>query len=464
MHDGAFPDEVALPPHSIEAESSVLGGLLLDNSAWDRIADLVSEADFYRYEHRLIFGAVSELVNAAKPADVVTVFEHLRSLGKANEAGGLEYLNGLAQYVPSAGNARRYAEIIRARATQRRLLNACTEAREIAAAIKGDDVLAACSTIQGLFEPIAMQHTANEPRHVSELVVPMLDRISDLADGKQQPGVQTGLRGLDRHLGGGLKAGKQIVIAARPSVGKTSLATDIALRCAQAGDPSAVLTMEMPADELGDRLVARLGRIDLGRLSTGSLEDSEWSALTDAVEALRNLPLFIDDQAALSLHEIRAKARKLKRLHGLRVLVVDYLQLCASSTQRAGSNRHLQLEEISRGLKALAKQLGITVILLSQLNREVEKRTGGRPTLADLKESGAIEEDADTVILLSKDGDLSDGTMVVHAELAKNRGGKRNVFVKLAFNGAHQSWSETTATVPTSAPTRRGRHFTEDFE
>jgi replicative DNA helicase len=463
-HD--FEEVLSLPPHSVEAEASVLGGLLLDNAAWDRITDLV-EADFYRHEHRLIFRAVTDLVGSAKPADVVTVHEHLRGLGKADEVGGVAYLNSLAQYVPSASNARRYAEIIRARATQRRLLQACTEARSIATNCSDDAVAEACSSIQALFEPIAQSHTSHEPQRVCDLVAPMLDRLTDLAEGKTLPGVPTGVCTLDRHLGGGLKPGKQIVIAARPSVGKTSLATDVALRCARAGEPAAILTMEMPAEELGDRLVARLGRIDLGRLGTGTLEGDEWSRLTEAVEALGKLPLFVDDQPALTLHEIRAKARKLKRVHGLRVLVVDYLQLCASSTQRSGSNRHLQLEEISRGTKALAKQLGITVILLSQLNREVEKRTGGRPTLADLKESGAIEEDADVVILLSKDGDRDDGAVVIHAELAKNRGGKRNVFVKLAFNGAHQSWCETSAIAAPSAlvaPVRRSRHFTGDID
>jgi replicative DNA helicase len=463
MHEHGIEDDLALPPHSIEAESSVIGGLLLDNPSWDRVGDLLTESDFYRFEHRSIFGAIAALVNANKPADVVTVFEHLKSQGKTDEAGGLAYINALAQYVPSAANIRRYAEIVAARSTQRRLLSACTEAREIAAS-HGEDVVGACNQIQALFEPIAQQRTAQEPRAVADFAVVMLDRIQDLHDGRQQPGIQTGFSRLDRHLVGGLKAGKQIVIAARPSIGKTSLATAIAQACAQSGHPAAVLSQEMEGAELVDRITSSLGRIDLTRLTTGQLEDGEWSRLADAVETLRTLPLYIDDQAALSLHEIRAKARKLKRTQGIRVLVIDYLQLCASSDQRQGSNRHHQLEEISRGLKALAKQLGITVILLSQLNREVEKRTGARPVLADLKESGAIEEDADVVILLSKDGDLSDGRSIIHAELAKNRGGKRNVFVKFAFSGAHQTWAESNEQVMPVRQVKTTRHFTDDIE
>lgn len=463
MHDHDIEDDLALPPHSIEAESSVISGLLLDNPSWDRVGDLLNESDFYRYEHRLIFGAIASLVNANKPADVVTVFEHLKAQGRADEAGGLAYINALAQYVPSAANIRRYAEIVAARSTQRRLLSACTEAREIAAS-HGEDVVVACNQIQALFEPIAQQRTAHEPRAVADFAASMLDRIQELHDGSYQPGIPTGFSKLDRHLVGGLKAGKQIVIAARPSIGKTSLATVIAQACAQSGHPAAVLSQEMEGVELVDRITSSLGRIDLARLTTGQLEDGEWSRLAEAVETLRTLPLYIDDQAALSLHDIRAKARKLKRTHGIKVLVIDYLQLCASSDQRQGSNRHHQLEEISRGLKALAKQLGITVLLLSQLNREVEKRTGARPVLADLKESGAIEEDADVVILLSKDGELSDGRSLIHAELAKNRGGKRNVFVKFAFNGAHQSWSETTEQVMPGRQAKPTRHFTDDIE
>ncbi|HMN92223.1 MAG TPA: replicative DNA helicase [Hydrogenophaga sp.] len=463
MHDGIISDDLALPPHSIEAESSVLGGLLLDNGAWDRVSDLLAESDFYRYEHRLVFGAVAALINASKPADVVTVFEHLRALGKGVEAVDLQFLNGLAQYVPSAANIRRYAEIVRERATQRRLLTACAQAREIAAEVL--DVHTACNEIQQLFEPIAQQTSPREPVALAELLPGMLDRVSDLAEGRQQPGISTGFPKLDHYLGGGLRPGKLVVIAARPSIGKSSLAASVGIAAAEAGEPVGIFSLEMPAEELTDRLVARIGRIDLGRLTTGTLLDNEWSRLTDAAEVMRDLPLYIDDQAGLGLHEIRSKARKLKRKHGIRVLVVDYLQLCGASTQRANSNRHLQLEEISRGLKAMSKQLGLTVILLSQLNREVEKRTGGRPQLSDLKESGAIEEDADVVILLSKDGDMPDGASLIHAELAKNRGGKRGVFVKVAFNGAQQIWTETTAQALPAQPTKRTqRHFVEDYE
>jgi replicative DNA helicase len=242
-------------------------------------------------------------------------------------------------------------------------------------------------------------------------------------------------------------------------VGKTALATAIAIAFARAGHGAAIFSMEMETGELMERLTASLGRIDLGNISTGRLTDEEWPRLTEAVEQLRGMPLFLHDQAAMSLHDIRSKARQLRRQHGIKLLVVDYLQLCAASDQRSGSNRHHQLEELSRGLKALAKQLGLTLVLLSQLNREVEKRTSGRPVLADLKESGAIEEDADVVILLSQDRVRTDGAAVIHAEVAKNRGGKKG-FLKLAFNGAHQHWVETS---DIDAPQRpAARHYTNE--
>jgi replicative DNA helicase len=453
--DGA---PVYLPPQAIEAESAILGGLLLDNAAWDKIGDLLTEADFYRHDHRLIFSAIGSLVNACKPADVVTVFEHLRHQGSVEDAGGIQRLNDLAQYVPSAANLRAYAERVAETAIERRMVTASDTANEIAKK-PGSRAADKLNEIQNLFQQIEVRRHHGEPKAVEHLAGAMLDRISDLADGIQQPGIETGFPALDRLLGGGAKPGKQIVIAARTSVGKTALATAIAIAFARAGHGAAIFSMEMETGELMERLTASLGRIDLGNISTGRLTDEEWPRLTEAVEQLRGMPLFLHDQAAMSLHDIRSKARQLRRQHGIKLLVVDYLQLCAASDQRSGSNRHHQLEELSRGLKALAKQLGLTLVLLSQLNREVEKRTSGRPVLADLKESGAIEEDADVVILLSQDRVRTDGAAVIHAEVAKNRGGKKG-FLKLAFNGAHQHWVETS---DIDAPQRpAARHYTDE--
>ena len=451
-------DEMMLP-WSIEAESSVLGALLLNNESWDAVGDLLTGADFYRAEHRAIFNTVAVLVNSCKPADVVTVFESLQTAGKAEEAGGLAYINELAQYVPSVSNIRRYAEIVAERAMMRRLMAAADKAREIATetGLTPTERLDRC---QNEFQQLASVRGKKEPRQVIEFAMTMLDRVQALADGQTQPGIPTRIPTLDRLLGGGIKPGKQIVIAARPSVGKSALAMEFAYAVAEQGHPAGFLSQEMEGTELVDRLSARMGLIEMDNMTTGKLTDSEWTALSDVVERLNGLPLYIDDQAGLSLGEIQAKARKLKRERGIKLLVLDYLQLCTPSDSKA--SRHHQIEEISRGLKVMAKQLDMTTVILSQLNREVEKRVGGKPTLADLKESGAIEEDADVVILLSVDGTRENGDVLVHAEVAKNRGGKKG-FVKLAFSGRHQRFVETVSDAREFQGAKPRRAYSEDI-
>lgn len=441
MRDHDHDSPAGLLPWSIEAESGVLSALLLNNNAWDQVADVLTGADFYHTEHQAIFNVAGSLIGAGKAADVITIFEALQSSGKADDAGGLVYLSSLAQYVPSAANIRRYAEIVAERAMMRRLLSAADKAHEIATetGLSASERLDRC---QNEFQQLASVRAKSEPRPVIEFGMVMLDRIQALADGETEPGIRTRLPRLDQLLGGGLKPGKQVVIAARPSVGKSALAMELAYAVADQGFGVGFLSQEMEAVELVDRLTARMGLIAMDNLSIGKLTDGEWIALTDVAERLRGLKLFVDDQAGLTMGEIQAKARKLKRDHSISLLVLDYLQLCTPSDRKA--SRHHQIEELSRGLKVLAKQLGLTTVILSQLNREVEKRVGGRPTLADLKESGAIEEDADVVILLSVDGARENGDIVVHAEVAKNRGGRKG-FVKLAFSGRHQRFVETVA-------------------
>jgi replicative DNA helicase len=426
-------------PWSIEAESSVVGSLLLDNGAWDRVGDILQADDFYRFEHRTIFGAVAAMVNAGKAADVVTVFEYLQSQGKESDAGGLPYINQLAQYIPSASNVRRYAEIVAERALMRRLLAAADKARELAIE-PGMTAVERLDRCMDQFQSLTVNRGGNEPQAVGELVVSVLDRINDLERGEVLPGILTKLPSWDRFTSGGNRPGKQVVIAARPSVGKTALALTIAKHAALAGHPVAVLSMEMEKQELIERYLADIGQVDLGHLMTGKLEGDEWSSLSAAVETLNQLPIYIDDQPAMTLADIQIKARKLKRERGIKLLVADYLQLIAPSDPKA--SRHHQIEAISRGLKVLGKQLGLTTIVLSQLNREVEKRTDKRATLGDLKESGAIEEDADVIVLLSNDHTREDGTQVIHAEMAKNRGGRKGFF-KLALTGKYQRIVET---------------------
>ncbi len=409
--EGYTPDpqiaQLRIPPHSIEAESSVLGGLLLDNAAWDRIADLLVDADFYRYEHRTIFAAIASLVNASRPADVITVYEQLQSLGKADEVGGLAYLNGLAQFVPGAGNIRRYAEIVRERAILRKLVTASDEIATNAFNPKGRPVAQILDEAEQKIFHIGEEGSRMKQgfQAMPQLVVQLLDRVQEMADNPADiTGVPTGFYDFDR-MTSGMQAGDLIVLAARPSMGKTALAINIAEHVAlEEGLPVAVFSMEMGASQLAIRIVGSIGRIDQGRLRTGKLTDEEWPRLTEAIERLRNVSLHIDETPGLTPSELRANARRLARQCGrLGLIVVDYLQLMSGSGSDSSENRATELGEISRGLKMLAKELQCPVIALSQLNRSVETRTDKRPMMSDLRESGAIEQDADVILFIYRD-------------------------------------------------------------
>ena len=410
VDDGPQDRQVAqlrIPPHSIEAESSVLGGLLLDNSAWDRVGDVVKDNDFYRYEHRLIFGAVRDLVNGSKPADVITVFEQLQAVGKADDVGGLAYLNSLAQFVPSASNIRRYAEIVRERAILRKLVTASDEIATAAFNTQGRPVDKILDEAEQKIFNIGEEGSRMKQgfQGMDTLVVNLLDRVQEMADNPNDiTGVPTGFIDLDR-MTSGLQAGDMVVLAARPSMGKTALAINIAEHVAlNEGLPVAVFSMEMGAAQLAVRIVGSIGRIDQGHLRTGKLTDDEWPRLTEAIEKLRNVSLHIDETAGLTPSELRANARRLARQCGkLGMIVVDYLQLMSGSSSSQGENRATELGEISRGLKMLAKELQCPVIALSQLNRSVETRTDKRPMMSDLRESGAIEQDADIIMFIYRD-------------------------------------------------------------
>ena len=431
--------QLRIPPHSVEAESSVLGGLLLDNGAWDRVADLLGEGDFYRYEHRLVFDAISGLVNASRPADVITVFEHLRSLGKAEEVGGLGYLNSLAQYVPSAGNIRRYAEIVRERSILRKLVSASDEIATNAFNPQGRPVASIVDEAEQKIFNIGEQGSRLKRgfQAMDTLVVDLLDRVQEMADNPNDvTGVPTGFYDLDR-MTAGFQAGDLIVLAARPSMGKTALAINIAENVAlQEGLPVAVFSMEMGAAQLAVRIVGSIGRIDQGHLRTGKLTDEEWPRLTEAIEKLRTISLHIDESAGLTSSELRANARRLARQCGqLGLIVVDYLQLMSGSAS-SDENRATELGEISRGLKMLAKELKCPVIALSQLNRSVETRPDKRPMMSDLRESGAIEQDADIIMFIYRDEyytkDACKEPGVAEVIIAKQRNGPTGT-VKLAF-------------------------------
>ena len=398
--------QLRVPPHSIEAESSVLGGLLLDNQAWDRVNDLLVDNDFYRHEHKLIFTAIGNLINGSKPADVITVFEYLQNQGHSDNTGGLSYLNSLAQYVPSASNIRRYAEIVRERGILRKLVTASDDIATNAFNPQGRPVDKILDEAEQKIFNIGEEGSRHKQgfQSMDTLVIELMDRVQEMADNPNDiTGVPTGFYDLDR-MTSGLQAGDLVVLAARPSMGKTAFAVNIAEHVAlNEGLPVAIFSMEMGASQLAVRVVGSIGRIDQGHLRTGKLSDEEWPRLADAIDRLRTVSLHIDETPGLTPSELRANARRLARQCGkLGLIVVDYLQLMSGSTT-GGDNRATELGEISRGLKMLAKELQCPVIALSQLNRSVEQRTDKRPMMSDLRESGAIEQDADIIMFIYRD-------------------------------------------------------------
>ena len=443
--DEGFPADqqiaqLRIPPHSMEAESSVLGGLLLDNKSWEQVADLLSEGVFYRYEHRQVYLSIQALINASRPADVITVYEHLQSIGKAEEVGGLGYLNALAQYVPSASNIRRYAEIVRERAILRKLVTASDEIATNAFNTQGKPVPQILDEAEQKIFQIGEEGSRLKQgfQSMDQLAVILLDRVNQMADSPNDiTGVPSGFVDFDK-MTSGMQAGDLIVLAARPSMGKTALAINIAEHVAlNEGLPVAVFSMEMGASQLAIRIVGSIGRIDQQRLRTGKLNQEEWPRLAEAIEKLRNVSLHIDETPSLTPMELRANARRLARTCGkLGLIVVDYLQLMSGNTSsNNGDNRATEIGEISRGLKMLAKELQCPVIALSQLNRSVETRTDKRPMMSDLRESGAIEQDADVIMFIYRDDYYNKDSKepgVAEIIIGKHRNGPTGK-VKLAF-------------------------------
>ncbi|NBW68331.1 MAG: replicative DNA helicase [Betaproteobacteria bacterium] len=432
--------QLRIPPHSMEAESSVLGGLLLDNKSWEQVADLLSEGVFYRYEHRQVYLGISALINASRPADVITVYEYLQSIGKAEEVGGLGYLNALAQYVPSASNIRRYAEIVRERAILRKLVTASDEIATNAFNTQGKPVPQILDEAEQKIFQIGEEGSRLKQgfQNMDQLAVILMDRVNQMADSPNDiTGVPSGFVDFDK-MTSGMQAGDLIVLAARPSMGKTALAINIAEHVAlNEGLPVAVFSMEMGASQLAIRIVGSIGRIDQQRLRTGKLNQEEWPRLTEAIEKLRNVSLHIDETPSLTPMELRANARRLARTCGkLGLIVVDYLQLMSGNTSsNNGDNRATEIGEISRGLKMLAKELQCPVIALSQLNRSVETRTDKRPMMSDLRESGAIEQDADVIMFIYRDDYYNKDSKepgVAEIIIGKHRNGPTGT-VKLAF-------------------------------
>ena len=398
-----------VPPHSVEAEQSLLGALLLDNQAFDRIADLVTAEDFYRDDHRRIWRHVAKLVEAGRPADVVTVAESIEASEDKDKAGGPAYLAALAQNTPSALNIRRYAELVRERSVQRRLAHVATGIAESALAPGGKDVGQLLDEAESKIFQIAESGARKDQGllGISPVLAEVFERIDHLHS-QENPsditGVPTGFTDLD-HRTAGFQPGDLIIIAGRPSMGKTAFALNVAEHVALHPStrlPVAVFSMEMSASQLAMRMLASMAKIDAHKLRTGRLTNEEWPNLTDAIDRLNQTSIHIDETPALNALELRARARRMKREYGkLGLVIVDYLQLMSSHGQ--GENRATEISEISRSLKALAKELKVPVIALSQLSRAVEQRNDRRPVMSDLRESGAIEQDADVILFIYRD-------------------------------------------------------------
>ncbi|MFM1858951.1 MAG: hypothetical protein RL133_451 [Pseudomonadota bacterium] len=396
-----------LPPHSIEAEAAVLGGLLIDNTAWDRVGDILRPTDFYRAEHRLIFESITRLIDQARPADVVTVFEALQSLGQSEQAGGLPYLNALATETPSAANIRRYGEIVRDRAVLRQLISVSDDIATTALNPEGRETRQILDEAESKIFHIGEEGSRGSNSiipfdQIIKKVVKQVDELARNPNPSDVTGVPSGFIDLDQKTAG-MHAGDLIIVAGRPSMGKTSFALNIGEHVAvDQGLPIAVFSMEMGAEQLALRMLCSVGRIDAQRIRTGRLHEEDWDRMTHAVQRMTGVQVHIDETPGLNPLELRSRARRLHRQSGgLGLIIVDYIQLMSGTS--SNENRTTEISEITRSLKGLAKELGCPVIALSQLNRTVEQRTDKRPVMSDLRESGAIEQDADVILFIYRD-------------------------------------------------------------
>jgi len=429
-----------IPPHSIEAEQAVLGGAFLDKEAWDKVVERVREEDFYRKDHRIIFRAISALSEDGQPYDIVTVAEWLENHQLLDEAGGMRNLAALAENTPSASNISAYADIVRKRSILRQLISATTDINDTVFNPQGRS----SEQILEFAEQTVFEIAENENRgrksyqEIKEFLKEALNRVDELFH-KDSPitGIATGYEDLDLKTAG-FQRSDLIIVAGRPSMGKTAFAVNIAENAAIKGQHSvAIFSMEMPGEQLAMRMMSSLGRIDQHKVRTGKLDDDDWPRLTSAVGMLQETRMFIDDTPALTPAELRARCRRISREHGLDLVVVDYLQLM----QVAGTNenRATEISEISRSLKAMAKELKVPVIALSQLNRSLESRTDRRPVMSDLRESGAIEQDADVILFIYRDevyDDESNDKGIAEIIIGKQRNGPIGK-VKLAFRGQY---------------------------
>ncbi len=437
---GAAGEGLRLPPHSIEAEQSVLGGLMLDAAAWDQVADRVLAEDFYRHDHRLIFEAVAGLIERSQPCDAVTLAGHLEGQGVLDQVGGLAYLGTLARDTPTAANIKAYADIVRERSVLRQLITAGNGIVGSALEPEGREAREIVDEAERAVFEIAERGSRGKVgfRTVKSILPEVVNKIDEMyhSEGKMT-GISTGFRALDE-MTSGMQAGDLIIVAGRPSMGKTTLAVNIAENAALgAGKSAAIFSMEMSAESLTLRMISSLGRINQSHLRSGRLNEDDWPRIDSAMTQLGAAKIYVDETPALTPTEVRARARRLKRERGLDLIVVDYLQLMQVSGTK--ENRATEISEISRSLKALAKELKVPVIALSQLNRGVEQRVEKKPVMSDLRESGAIEQDADVILLIYREEVYEPNTTrkgIADIIIAKQRNGPTGD-VQLTFLGQY---------------------------
>jgi replicative DNA helicase len=443
MPDDPQLEALKLPPHSLEAEQSILGGLLLDNEAADRIGDVVSDTDFYSEAHGLIYQHIVQLVTDGKPVDVVTLSESLGSVHKLDYVGGLAYLGALVQNVPTAANIRHYADIVRERSILRQLAATAGEIADTAYNPMGRNAKTVLDEAEAKILHIAEAGSRGQQNFqlLGKLLAGVVDRIEELYsrdDPSDVTGVATGFSDLDR-MTSGMQPGDLIIVAGRPSMGKTALALNIGENVAiQSKLPVAVFSMEMGASQLALRLIGSVGKLDQHKLRTGRLGPEDWERLASALGKLNEAPMLIDETPALNAIEVRSRARRLHKQYGqLGLVIVDYLQLMQASSQ--GENRATEISEISRAMKSLAKELKVPVMALSQLNRSLEQRPNKRPVMSDLRESGAIEQDADVILFIYRDEVYNPETQekgTAEIIIGKQRNGPIGT-IRLTFLGEH---------------------------
>ncbi len=444
--------QLRVPPHSLEAEQSLLGGLMLDGTAWDKVADLISAEDFYRHDHQLIFAACGALVEDRIRVDAVTVSGYLDNQGKLGEVGGLDYLSALSSETPNSANVRAYAKILRERSMLRSLISVGNEIAGSAFNTEGASASELVDDAERKVFRIAEQGARAGAGLVpiKELLPGVIDEI-DLRHKRDgaPTGIGTGFKDFDE-LTTGLQPSDLVIVAGRPSMGKTTFAVNIAENAAIGGSrvPTAIYSMEMSSEQLMFRMISSLGQVNQTKLRTGKFDDQDWANINSAVQIMNDAPIFIDDTPGLSPTELRARARRLKRQHDLGLIVVDYLQLM--EVQGTKENRATEISEISRSLKALAKEINVPVIALSQLNRQVDQRQEKRPVMSDLRESGAIEQDADLIVFIYReevyDPDTTQKNMA-DIILAKHRNGPTGD-IRLTFQGQFTRFRNFVPEIP----------------